>query len=95
MAGPSQLWSLMIVLDADFIRMAALPSKRDAVLVVHADAVPPGLVSLQGLQPIPGRHQQIIEPSGGVQQLQLPVGDAPQVARDAPGRPRVPVTEQK
>ena len=51
-AGPSQLGFLVIVFDRDFERMAVLPPKRDAILVVHADAVSSAHLALQPFQPI-------------------------------------------
>ena len=38
-AGPSQLGSLVIVFDANFVGMSLLPSERDAILVIDSNAV--------------------------------------------------------
>src|SRR5262245_62846843 len=54
-AGPSQSCSLVIVFDADLVGIAVLPSERDAILVVHADAVPPRLVALQQFEAVASR----------------------------------------
>ena len=35
-----------------------LPPKRDAVLIVHANTVPAGLVALQGFEAVPRRHHE-------------------------------------
>jgi hypothetical protein len=48
-AGPNQFGPLVIVFDADLVGISVLPAERDAVLIVHANAVPSGLVSLQQL----------------------------------------------
>jgi hypothetical protein len=40
MAGPSQLESLVIILDADFVGMLLLPTERYAILGVDSNAVP-------------------------------------------------------
>src|SRR3954454_13813766 len=52
MAGPSQLESLVIILDADFEGMLLLPSERYAILIVDSNAVPPGLIASQTFQSI-------------------------------------------
>lgn len=51
-------------------------------------------MSFQGLQPVAGRNQQVIQPASRIQQLQLPLDAAPQVARNPTGRPGVPIAEQ-
>jgi len=45
-AGPSQLGSLVIVFDEDFVRMSLLPQKRHSVLIVHPNTVAVELPSL-------------------------------------------------
>src|SRR6266540_221735 len=45
-AGPNQLGSLVIVFDADFVRMSVLPPKRDPVLFVHPNTMPSRLFAL-------------------------------------------------
>jgi hypothetical protein len=40
--------------------MATLPPKGDAVLIVHANAVPAGTVALQGFKTVSRRHEQIV-----------------------------------
>src|SRR5258708_40301761 len=63
-AGPSQFGSLVIVFDADFVGMAALPSECNAILLVDADTVAADLIALQPLQAIPGRNHEILELGG-------------------------------
>src|SRR5476649_2164345 len=53
-AGPSQFGSLVIVLDADFVGTTALPSERDAMLLVDSYAVAADAIALQSLQAISG-----------------------------------------
>src|SRR5690242_2938035 len=88
-AGPSHLGSLVIVFDADFVGMLLLPTERDAILVVDPNAVPPGLVPLQRLQPIPGRNGQIVQPHGDIERFELPLSHAPDLTGDPPCRPRI------
>jgi hypothetical protein len=93
-AGPSQSGSLVIILDADFEGMAVLPSERDPELVVHANAVPLGLLAFQVLEPIAGRNHEVVEPSRRIQELELPLYDTPERTRNTPGSPGVPFSEQ-
>jgi hypothetical protein len=74
--------------------MTVLPSQRDPVLLVDSDAVPAGLVALQQFEPIAGWHSEIVESTRCVNQSQLPLHAAPQFARDASSRARVPFTKQ-
>jgi hypothetical protein len=43
------------------------PAEADAVLIVDADAVLAGAIAREGLEAIPGRHAQIVEPPGDLQ----------------------------
>src|SRR5205807_4019608 len=45
MDGPSQLGSLVIILDADLVGMLLLPTERYAKLLVDSNAVPAGLIA--------------------------------------------------
>ena len=94
MAGPSQLASLVIVLDVDFVGMATLPPKRDAVLIVHTNTVPASPIALQRFEPVPRRHHEVVEPGRSIEQLQLSLRASPQRLRDPPGCARVSVAEQ-
>ncbi len=77
MAGPSQLASLVIVLDVDFEGMATLPPKGDAVLIVHANAVSAGAVALQGFETVACRHEQVIQAGRRIEQLELSLNAPP------------------
>lgn len=57
-AGPIQPGSLVIVLDRNFEGMAALPSERHTILVVHANPESSGHSALQTLQPISRRDSR-------------------------------------
>src|SRR6266511_6106530 len=65
-AGPNQLGSLVIVFDADFVGMAALPSERDAILLVDAYAVATGLIALQLFQTTACGNREILQLGGSV-----------------------------
>src|SRR5258708_15601706 len=63
-AGPSQCGSLVIVFDADFVGIAALPSERDAMLLVDAHAAATGLIALQQFQATARGNREILERGG-------------------------------
>src|SRR6185503_11036902 len=60
-AGPSQSGSLVIILDADFVGMAALPPERQPVLVVDANTVALGSLALEPLESVARRNRQVVE----------------------------------
>jgi hypothetical protein len=74
--------------------MAALPSERNAILLVDAYAVTTGLIALQQLKAVTGRYDEIIKTTGGVEQFQFPLDDPPQLARDPPSRARISFAKQ-
>jgi len=74
--------------------MAGLPPERDAVLNVHADAVPPGLLPLQGFKSIAGRDRKVLQPSRRIEQLELPLNHAPQLAGNSSSGTRVSFSKQ-
>ena len=51
----------MVINYFDIVGIAILPDETDAPLVVYADAVPAGAISLQGFQPVGGRHPQVAQ----------------------------------
>lgn len=61
----------MIIHNFDFVRMAFLPAKTDAPLVVDPDAVLPQPTALQGFQAITRRHSHLAQFRSGVQGEQL------------------------
>jgi hypothetical protein len=65
--------------------MTALPSKRDAILIVDPDAVAARAIAFQALEAITGGNRQIFETRCHVQQFQLPLNSAPELARNSPG----------
>jgi hypothetical protein len=74
--------------------MSVLPSKRDAILLVHANTVTAGLIALQQLKTVAGRNDEVIEANGGVDQFQFPLDDSPQLAWDSPSGTGISLAEQ-
>lgn len=74
--------------------IAIPPDESDAVLIVDANAVAPGVSSLQGLQSVAGGRPEIIKLGCDIQQLQLSLDHSPQIAWNPTGRARVPFPEQ-
>jgi hypothetical protein len=74
--------------------MPVLPPKRDAVLLVHPNAVPPGLIPLQEFESIPRGNDKIVQPAGGIKKSQFALHYAPQLARDSSRDARVSLAKQ-
>ena len=52
------------------------------------------LVTLQTLQPVPGRNRHIVNARSGVEQLELPLNAAPHLTRDSSSGVRLSVAKQ-
>lgn len=76
----------MIVGATHIERICSFETKHDAVLIVDAHGVKTSTVTGERVQPIPGRHLQVLEPGNRVELIELPAHDRPQLAGDAPGR---------
>jgi hypothetical protein len=74
--------------------MATLPPERHPVLVVHANAVTLGSLTLQALKSVARRNRQVVEAGGSIQELEFPLYDTPELTWNASGCPRVPFSEQ-
>jgi hypothetical protein len=57
------LFYLVVICDFDFVRIATLPTKADAILVVDPNAVLSTPVPAQTLKAVPGR-QPVLERRG-------------------------------
>jgi hypothetical protein len=57
------------------MRAIDFPHEANAVLVIDANTVLPGPISLQRLQSVSGRSAQIIQIHGGLELVQLPPGN--------------------
>jgi hypothetical protein len=73
---PSVRWSMnshsfssisVIVGDLNVMRAIDFPHEANAVLVIDANTVLPGPISLQRLQSVSGRSAQIIQIHGGLE----------------------------
>jgi hypothetical protein len=84
-AGPSQLGSLVIIFDADFVGMPLLPSERDTVLVIDPNAVAARLVTLQSFQTVARRYSEILQPCHHVERLELPLSRPPELTTSTNG----------
>src|SRR5436305_9572025 len=69
---------LVVVGDFDFVCIVVLPAETNPVLIVDADAVLTGAISLQALQPVPGRHGELGKLADPVDLRQLPPCHRPQ-----------------
>jgi hypothetical protein len=58
-AGPNQFGSLVIVFDADFVRMSLLPEEGYSILIIDSDAVAPRLISFQPFQSVASRNREV------------------------------------
>ena len=71
----------MIVNDLDLMRIAVLPSKANAPLIVDPNTVQPSALPSQLLQSVARRNAQIIESLGGIDDDQLAQHGALELAR--------------
>jgi hypothetical protein len=74
--------------------MSLLPPKRDAILIVHPEAVAACLVSLQLFQPVTRGDRKVSDPGCDVKRFQLPLHDPPNSPGDPASGARVPFAEQ-
>jgi hypothetical protein len=84
----------VIVFDEDFVGIAVLPPERDAILIVHADAVPASVLAFQSLEPVAGRNHEVLEAPCRIQKQELTLNDAPDVARYPSRESRVPFAKE-
>lgn len=80
----------MIVHKFNLEGLTTVPAKAKSPLIVDADAVLPGPVAGQSLQPIPRRNAQVMEINGTVQLRQFPVRDLHDVIRYTFAKPPLP-----
>jgi hypothetical protein len=82
-----------MVLDADFVRIALLPTERDPELIIDPNTVAARLIAPELLQSIAGRDRQVVDVSCDVDGLQLSLRHAPEATRDASSGARVSLPE--
>ena len=80
----------MVVDDFHVVGFVLPPHEADAVLIVDPDAVTALALPVQRLQPVSGRHPQIIQRHGGMQQEELLECPHSQVAGNPSASPRSP-----
>ena len=68
---------LVVVRDFDIVRIVALPTKTDSVLIVDPNAVLLTPATVELLQAVSWRHRQLLEIAYPVQLIQLPTGNRP------------------
>jgi hypothetical protein len=73
--------------------MPVLPPKRDPVLFVNPNTVPSRSIAFQQFEAIPRRHDEIVQPTCRVNQLEFPLHYAPQLAWYASRYARVPLAK--
>jgi hypothetical protein len=66
---------LVVVGDLDIVRVAVLPPKADAPLIVDVNAVLPGSIPFELLQAIARRDAQVVEQLCSVDEPELPQHD--------------------
>jgi hypothetical protein len=71
----------MIIGYFNISRAVLCPLETDAVLIVDADAMLSLPISGQQLQPVAGRHPQILKRSRRIKLIELPACNSPEVFR--------------
>jgi hypothetical protein len=74
----------VIVSDLDVGRSGSTPAEADPLLVVDPDAVLSRPISPESLEPIPGRHPQIVERLRSIDDQQLPIRHPLQIRAEPP-----------
>ncbi len=79
----------MIIHDFNLHRTGQCPAKANAKLIVYANAVLAGTISMQQFKPVAWRYAKIVKPFGNLQLSQLAPCDGLDVCKSshtAPGR---------
>ena len=71
MQTPGHKKTSVIIDNFYFVRMAIVPSKADAPLIVNANAVLPGAIAFQSFQAISRWRSHLLQTPSGIQLLQL------------------------
>src|SRR5713101_1863421 len=75
----------MIVNDFDIVSVSVAPDETNPKLVIDADAMLPGSVTLQSLQAVAWRNAQVFQPCGAVESQKFPQCCPPETrGRNAP-----------
>ena len=76
----------MIVGAPKLERVCAFEAERDPILIIHANGVQPSQVTDERVQPVAGRHFEILEPRHGVDLIEFETHAWPELARNPPSR---------
>lgn len=76
----------MIVDDLNVIGIAVLPAKTDSPLVIDANTVLAGTISLELLQTVPRWDAQVVKLLGGVHQAEFAQHRAVELGGETPDR---------
>ena len=69
-----------MVIDDLYLRgTVRSPTEADTIPVVDPDAVLPLPVGDERFEPVSGWHSQVLKSLGGIEMLELPPGDSPQL----------------
>ena len=74
----------MVVDDLDVIRVPVLPAKADAPLIVDANTVLARAVAFELFESVAGRHTQVLQLLGGINEANLAEHEPEQVGREPP-----------
>jgi hypothetical protein len=80
----------MVVDDFNLVGVALPPYEADAILIIDPDTVLAFALSVQRLQPVSGRHAQIIQRHRSMQQEELLEGPDSQIGGNPSASPRLP-----
>ena len=83
----------MIVLTDHVVGISLFESEGDAILVVDPNTVRAHTVAHERLKPVPRWRTEIGERVGGVQHIELPLDDRPDVSRKPPCDATIPPVE--
>ena len=84
----------MVVSNQHVVCIAIGPTEHEAVLVVYPHAVVSRPLSFQTFQPIAGRHTEISQIVGGIQEVELPNRHRPHSFGNGPGHLGIDAVKQ-
>ena len=67
-------------------RVPACEAEHNPILIIHSYRVRSSEVTSERVQPVPGRHLQIVELGHGVDLIEFPTHDRPELTRNPPSR---------
>jgi hypothetical protein len=67
-------------------RVSAFEAEHNSILIVHAYGVQPSQVTAERVQPVTGRHVQILKSRDGVDLIEFPAHVRPELTGNPPSR---------